>query len=165
MSEKTKKDETVEIKKILVAIDGSDKADKALNYALWLAERIEAEVELFNVIAPVKVPVASQAAPGVVGTLYLPGWANTYYEELIEYNKKMLEEKFIEAKEAYSGLEISRKIVEGRPQVEIVKEAEESGFNLIVMGSRGLNELEELVLGSVSDAVVNRSKIPVFIVK
>jgi nucleotide-binding universal stress UspA family protein len=165
MSENTNKRKDVEIEKILVAIDGSDNGDKAIDYALWLAERIEAEVELFNVVEPVKVPVASQAAPGVVGTIYLPGWANTYYEELIEHNKKMLEKKFNEATETHSGLKISKKVVEGRPQSEIVKEAEENSFDLIVMGSRGLNELEEIVLGSVSDAVVNRSKVPVFIVK
>jgi nucleotide-binding universal stress UspA family protein len=77
----------------------------------------------------------------------------------------MLEKKFNEATETHSGLKISKKVVEGRPQSEIVKEAEENSFDLIVMGSRGLNELEEIVLGSVSDAVVNRSKVPVFIVK
>ena len=134
MSKSIKKKVIVKIEKILVAIDGSDKADKALDYALWLAERIEAEVKLFNVVEPVKVPVASQAAPGVVGTIYLPGWANTYYEELIAHNKKMLEEKFNQVAKTYSGSKISKKIVEGRPQIEIVKEAEENGFDLIVMG-------------------------------
>jgi len=164
MSDREKEND-IEIKKILAAIDGSDKADQALDHALWLAEKINAEVEIFNAVAPVRVPAASPAAPGVTGTVYLPGWANTYYEEFRKQNEEMLDERFNRSKERYPELKISKKIVEGKPRLEIVKEAEENNFGLIVMGSRGLGELEELVLGSVSDAVVNRSKVPVFIVK
>lgn len=165
MSEKNRDEYKIKIKKILAAIDGSEKADKALDHALWLAGKIDAEVEIFNSVAPVNVPAASPAAPGVTGTAYLPGWANTYYEEFREQNKEMLEARFTRSKERFPDLTISKKIVEGKPKLEIIREAEQNDFDLIVMGSRGLGELEEIVLGSVSDAVVNRSKVPVFIVK
>jgi nucleotide-binding universal stress UspA family protein len=158
------KEEEIKIRKILVAIDGSEKSDKALNYALWLSKTTGSEVEILNVLEPVKVPTIDQGL-GVVGTIYLPGWVNTYYKEFREHNRKVLEKRLQRTKENYPDLMVKSKMVEGFPASEIVKEAEENDFDLIVMGSRGLSGLEELVLGSVSDAVVNKSKVPVFIVK
>ncbi|HEU4605873.1 MAG TPA: universal stress protein, partial [Nitrososphaera sp.] len=48
---------------------------------------------------------------------------------------------------------------------EILKAAESSRADLIVIGSRGLTGFKEMVLGSVSDAVVHRAKVPVLAVK
>ncbi|MEB1805756.1 MAG: universal stress protein [Bacillaceae bacterium] len=57
------------------------------------------------------------------------------------------------------------KIVRGEPGPAIVKYANEKQFDLIVIGSRGLNTLQEMVLGSVSHKVAKRAKCPVMIVK
>jgi nucleotide-binding universal stress UspA family protein len=65
----------------------------------------------------------------------------------------------------HPNLEISKKVVEGLPATEIVKEANSGGFDLIVVGARGMGFIEELVLGSTSDIVVDKSEIPVLVVK
>ncbi|MFZ8822770.1 MAG: universal stress protein [Desulfurococcales archaeon] len=49
--------------------------------------------------------------------------------------------------------------------MEIVKAAEENKADLIVVGSSGLSTLRRLILGSVSRKVINKSKIPVLVVK
>ncbi|WP_281976115.1 universal stress protein [Halobacillus litoralis] len=53
----------------------------------------------------------------------------------------------------------------GAPGPAIVKYANEGEFNLVIIGSRGLNTLQEMVLGSVSHKVAKRAKCPVMIVK
>ncbi len=83
------------------------------------------------------------------------------------------------AKEAEVRLEeISRRIREmgveaipvkpvpaGDPVKEIVERAEKLNVSAIIMGSRGRGLLKEILLGSVSEGVVKRSKVPVFVVK
>jgi nucleotide-binding universal stress UspA family protein len=55
--------------------------------------------------------------------------------------------------------------VQGDPALTICKAAKESGYDLIVMGSRGLGRFKEAVLGSVSHTVIQHSPCPVLIVK
>ncbi|KKI90759.1 universal stress protein [Bacillus sp. SA1-12] len=56
-------------------------------------------------------------------------------------------------------------ILRGEPGPEIVRYANNQHFDLVVIGSRGLNKLQELVLGSVSHKVAKRAECPVMIVK
>ena len=55
--------------------------------------------------------------------------------------------------------------MKGHPAEKIIEEAEKWGADLIVMGSRGLGGFSRLLLGSVSDAVIRYSKVPVVIVR
>ncbi|WP_071394648.1 universal stress protein [Bacillus tuaregi] len=57
------------------------------------------------------------------------------------------------------------KILHGDPGPTIVDFANNEKFNMIVIGSRGLNSLQEMVLGSVSHKVVKQANCPVLIVK
>lgn len=52
---------------------------------------------------------------------------------------------------------------EGSPGIEIVRAAEETGSEVIIMGTRGLGRLESLFLGSVSRDVLKHSKVPVLL--
>lgn len=51
----------------------------------------------------------------------------------------------------------------GSPSVQILKASKD--FDLIVMGSRGLGRLRSLMLGSVSNSVVQQSKVPILIIR
>ncbi|SOC23424.1 nucleotide-binding universal stress UspA family protein [Ureibacillus xyleni] len=57
------------------------------------------------------------------------------------------------------------KILRGTPGPEIVRYANEQQVDLVVIGSRGLNSLQEMVLGSVSHKVMKRVNCPALIVK
>ncbi|RLQ90281.1 universal stress protein [Planomicrobium sp. Y74] len=57
------------------------------------------------------------------------------------------------------------KILHGTPGPAIVEYANSESFDILVIGSRGLNSLQEMVLGSVSHKVVKRANCPVLIVK
>jgi nucleotide-binding universal stress UspA family protein len=60
---------------------------------------------------------------------------------------------------------VSHRIDEGRPADKIVEAAKEGGFDLIVMGIRGLGAVEEFFLGSVTDRAADTAVCPVAIVK
>lgn len=136
--------------------------------AVEISEKMGSEIELFHVIEPVRLPYVMYPYamnPGANVDPASPGWVSDYYKSYHKENEKMLQKIFEETKRKHSGLTITKKIVEGLPATEIVTEAENGGFDLITVGARGLGFVEELLLGSTSDLVVDRSPIPVLVVK
>ena len=151
------------IKKILVALDGSEPAGKALDFALNLAEKYSAEILLLSAFQPVIVPMTS---PQITAVPHIPPVAvGTYSKELKAIHEKVLSEALKKAKKIKPNLEISTKLVEGRPSEKIVETAKEGNFDIIVMGSRGLGGIKAFFLGSVSDRVADEATCPVLIVK
>lgn len=148
------------IKKMLVAVDGSKAAAKALNFALNLAEKCDAKVHIVSVVPPVDslIPRFTPMAP-----------PSTFYTSIIDEREKrlknMLSKALKEAREKKTKLKISTRLLKGRPADRIVQIANEEGFDIIVLGSRGLSGVEELVLGSVSDRVADNATCSVLIVK
>jgi nucleotide-binding universal stress UspA family protein len=53
----------------------------------------------------------------------------------------------------------------GSPGEFIIKAAKEENVDMIIMGARGLGKLKKTILGSVSDHILNKSKVPVLIIK
>lgn len=136
--------------KILVAVDGSEHSLRATDEAIKIAA-----LAAKSVIEIVLVAEFSQAKNAI---LHSQG-----KEELELSRRKQLlpvEEKLEAHHLAY---EIS--ILHGEPGPSIIKHANEGDFDLAVIGSRGLNTLQEMVLGSVSHKVVKRVNCPVLIVK
>ena len=138
------------ITSILVPVDGSVHAEKALNYALNLAEIHDAKVEIMTVVDEVKMA---------------PDWAREYSEKLREQDEDVLTSTFSKAVKEKPNIKISKCLAEGYASEEILKCAEKGHHDLIVMGSRGMGLIRGLVLGSVSSRVVNQAEIPVLIVK
>ena len=137
------------IKKILVPIDGSKNSLRGLDEAIYLARQCQATIIGLHVI---KVP------PGIV------------------LNKKKLESGSIKAveilmdaaktKAGRHGVQLNYKIIKGAdPGFDIVQYSKNHRNDLIVIGARGLGVFKEAFLGSVSNYVLHKSKIPVLIVK
>jgi nucleotide-binding universal stress UspA family protein len=149
------------IEKILVALDGSEPAGRALDFALDLAEKYSAEIVLLSVVQHVVMPGISYLTKPVL----LPVAVGKYTEELKANHKKVLSEALKKVKKIKPNLRVSTKLVEGRPSNKIVETAKEGNFDIIVMGSRGLGAIKEFFLGSVSDRVADEATCPVLIVK
>lgn len=135
------------INRILVPIDGSECAYKALDWALDLAEKYGADIELLCV-----VPTTAFALIG------------PSEKEMQEHAKEALEEALNRTKPK-PGLKISTKILVGRPADKIAEVCKEGGFDLIVVGSRVLGGVKGFFLGSVADRVADMAQCPVVIVK
>lgn len=151
------------IKKILVATDGSEPAQKALDYALDLAESCDAEVVILSVVPPVVLPVLTEDPniPPIVTAREM----DRVSSRLVSVHENILKEALAKAQSKKPRLRISTKLVEGRPADKIVEIAKEEDFDLIVMGSRGLHGISEFLLGSVTHRVADRCKKPLLIIK
>ncbi|MGC8994024.1 MAG: universal stress protein, partial [Pyrobaculum sp.] len=125
--------------KILIAYDGSDHAKKAVEHAVALAKAFGASIHIITV-ATDPSQISLEKARRIAGEA---------------------------AKAVQSqGLQVEEVAVRsGTPADEILNYAEEKEVDLIVMGSRGLSALQRLVLGSVSQAVVSRARVPVLVVR
>ncbi len=136
--------------KILLAADGSAHSLRAAEKAIYLAEtNPEAK------IAVVYVVDGSTSKSDVLAT-----WDSKDVTEKRKEKIKNIEEK---AKEKDLNYEIL--MLRGEPGPTIVKYANDNHYDLIVIGSRGLNSLQEMIIGSVSHKVVKRANCPVLIVK
>ena len=150
--------------KILVPIDGSEPAEKALNAALDLAEKYGATIEILNVFSRYRY-AAILSNEYELDSNTFPMWATTYLDEVRGHQEKLLTEALKKAKDAKPNLTVSTKLVEGSVTDSIIIEAEKGHFDIIVMGHRGLGGLTKLLLGSISDRVVDHAKCSVLIVK
>jgi nucleotide-binding universal stress UspA family protein len=145
---------------MLVAVDGSETSTKALDYALNLAEMCDAEVQIVSVVPPIDSIIPRFTSMRPPTTFY-----TSFINEMEERLKNVLSGALKKAKEKKSKLKISARLLKGRPADKIVQTAKEEGFDIIVVGSRGLSGVEELVLGSVSNRVADYATCPVLIVK
>lgn len=146
---------TVTFSKILVAIDGSDHAEKAFRHAMSLAQKFGSRVVVVHVMSPPR-------AGGEMGHFPVQEAIKVAFE-----SAESLVSKFSSIAQKEFGLPVETVTAKGGGAVadEILKTADSSKADLIVMGSRGLTGFKELVLGSVSSAVVHRAKVPVLTVK
>jgi nucleotide-binding universal stress UspA family protein len=70
-----------------------------------------------------------------------------------------------ETKAKAEKVQVEKILVEGHAVQEIVRTAKEGHFDLIVIGARGISKIREILLGSVSDAVIHHALCPVLVVK
>jgi len=140
--------------KILVCIDGSESSQKALEEAAVIAQGCNVvEVSLIHVYDP-----SINATFPFTETISAEQLKNfeIMMEEQKKERKKLLSKvsKFLKDKNIKS-----RTILEeGNPSHTIVNVAKDEGFDMIVIGSRGLGGLKKFFLGSVSNAVVQEAE-------
>lgn len=147
------------LKKILVALDGSEHANHALTYALDLAEKYSADMVLVSVIHPMYIPLDEESG------FTSPQIMEQYLDTLNAYHKSVLSKGLKKAKKLSPNLKVTTKLVKGRPADEIIKVATEGNVDLVVMGSRGRGGVKQLLLGSVSDRVADNAPCPILIVR
>jgi nucleotide-binding universal stress UspA family protein len=150
-------------KKILVPIDGSKPSSDALLKALELAKTHGSEVEILHVMTFTEDTPKDPTNDAKIDSA--PEWIDNYVSRAKKNDENMLIDAVNHSKAINPNNKITSKLLIGKPGDAITYEAEQGKFDLIVIGSRGLGSLKELVLGSVSHQVVNESKIPVLVVK
>lgn len=138
--------------KILVPVDGSDNSLRALDHALFLTKNTGSQVTAMHVIEnPPTVYVESQKLLNDIMAKYRIESA-----KVLDMCKQLAEHK---------GVKIETVIAEGDAASNITGYANNEGFDLIAIGSRGLGRFKEMVLGSVSNKVLHHAKCAVLIVK
>lgn len=144
-------------KKILVPVDGSNSSWKALEYAKELADKFGGNLTVLT--------VAQVYRSATLVAMPLDNVFNAQDDGITESSKLVIDA----AKEKVAGFsgKVEFLLEKGHPSEKILSIAknENSGYDAIVIGSRGLSGIAEFFLGSVSAKVAEHSKIPVVIVK
>lgn len=144
---------------ILVPTDGSRLSDKAVKHAVALAKMAgEARILLFHVIAPYQMPVYAEgmSVPSLPRETVLKNAARRAGRILAAAEKRVLAAK-VPVGRAWA--------ISGSPQDAIVEIARRRRCDLIVMASHGRRGLSRLLLGSETQAVLSRVKVPVLVVR
>lgn len=139
-------------KHIIVPVDGSQGAGHAARFANDLAIATGTPV--------IHLHVFTVTGGEVVGL------ARMEQADIETARKESAKRAFAAAREAIgnSGHPFEERIVFGEAAEEILTFAEDHGPSMIVMGRRGLNAVQKILLGSVSDSVMRNAKGPVTIV-
>ena len=136
-------------KTILAPTDFSEPAQKALDYAVELAEKLGAKV---HVIHAFELPLVG-----------FPDGTMTITAEMATRITVAAQKSLDEVVARYKGrsVEILTSLVQGDPREMVVETARKVGADLIVMGTHGRRGIARALVGSVAESVVRTSSIPV----
>ena len=140
---------------ILVPVDGSETSYAAVAQAAELAKAFGGKITVVQVLA----------LDPYIAAEYISA---TQTNDLIERARTSVLKTLEEAAAKFSdlGIPVEAKLLEGQVvQREIIKEAETSKADLIVIGSHGRTGLKRLFLGSVAQSVLGEAHIPVLVVR
>ena len=149
----------VRLQRFLVPVDYSPCSGVALRYAMFLAEKVGAEVELLHVV---------WEPPPYVGMEMLSATLPTRdVGTMAEYTRQMAERemrRFVAECGLPGADALPRRYAEGSPTHAIVETAGQ-GYDLIVMGTHGRAGVSHALLGSVAERVVRKAPCPVLTVR
>lgn len=146
--------------RILIATDGSELADRAIDHGVQLAKLAGSDVTIVTVTEPVTIVGGGYAT--IVGGVVDP------IPELIEAQEKSARDLLQRAanRAADQGLTVKTVLVDNSFAAEgIVATANEIGAELIIMGSHGRRGLNRLLLGSQTNNVLAHTKLPVLVTR
>lgn len=137
--------------RIIVAVDGSSYATKAVKKAISLAK--------LNGVGIVALYVVD--TPRLTRTIPYDDVSLSWEAILTKQGKEVLDDVAKMGKSA--GVSVSKKLVEGFPEEAIIKEGKKD--DLIVMGCKGMTGLDHILLGSVCEKVSRHASSQVLIVR
>ena len=141
-------------KKILLATDGSEDANKAVKHAVWIANGSKAELIVLHVLETSKLPE--------IETLT----TESALRDLLTQEAKRVFSKvsnIIKSSDCHVKVNYMRE--SGNPADVIIKTVEKEGIDMVVMGTAGRHGLSRFWLGSVAENVVRYAPCPVLVVK
>jgi nucleotide-binding universal stress UspA family protein len=137
------------LKRILIAYDGSEPAERAFDFALSLSRAYQSELFVFAVARP------PEPADDVET------------EAILEYAEEHFKLQFsdLERRASQHGVKAHFSTAVGHPVEQILFQAETNRIDHIVVGSRGKNMFQRLLLGSVSSQLVDHARCSVTVVR
>lgn len=143
---------------ILVAVDGSKAAIGALDMAIEVADKFGATLHLLHVVREMQLPKELGGVAELDKVEKQRGSAlKQVGEEILNQAKLVARSKGVKS--------IEDSIGAGDPANAIVGYAADKPIDLIVLGSRGLGQVQGMLLGSVSRKVSNLAKVPCLLAK
>jgi len=139
---------TKEFDRIILPIDGSNRAKNAAKKAITIAKNRNIDIHAIHILHHSYLFIHPEMYPTMEKKIMEN--AIIYLNEIEQIGKKM-------------GIKIMTKIIEGIPYEEIIKFAHKD--DLIVMGNKGKTGLEKILIGGVAEKVIRHAPCDVLIVK
>lgn len=136
---------------VVVPVDFSEITDKLVEYAVYMANRLSAEIQFVNV-------VDLYAGDAMLGFAYMADLEET----MVSNAKQKMADLVQDTKEKCKGC--GGEILIGDPVEKIVDFARESRADLLIISTHGARGLEKILLGSVAERVLKRAHCPVLFV-
>ena len=139
------------LRKILVAVDFSEHAERALDRALELAPLVGGEVHVLHA-CPLLAYALGDAHPDA------PDFEARVHAQVDEGLAK------VRARGSERGVDVRVHRVDGNPGPQVAAFAEKIGADLIIVGTHGRTGFDRVLLGSVAERVLRLAKVPVLVV-
>lgn len=139
--------------KILVAIDFSESTEKILQKAEEIAKRLSSKLWIIHVAEPEPDFVGYGVDPQILRDTH----SNKFHDE-----HRQIQE--ISERMRKNGLDATALLVQGSTADTILKEATKLNVDIIILGSHGHGSLYQILVGSVSEGVLQKSECPVLII-
>ncbi|MBI2855950.1 MAG: universal stress protein [Chloroflexi bacterium] len=159
-------------KRILVPIDNSRHSDEAVSVSARLAERLGSTVIGFHAYAArLHETRFRQMEPGLPDRYQAAEelqHQRSVHETLISEGLRIVSDSYLDhAQETCRELEVpfERRLAEGRNYVEVLREINRDGYDLVAMGALGLGARRRSLIGGVSERVLRRSPIDTLLVR
>ena len=141
------------VSNVLVAVDGSENSDRALDFALDFSEKYDAAITIINVNESSEVAAYPDDSMVVVA------------KDLRKFHEDILEKAMVHAKQAKPNMLVSSSFREGDPALEIAAVAKEGNYDVVVVGHHGVGKVKGLFLGSISEKITRSVSCTVIIVR
>jgi nucleotide-binding universal stress UspA family protein len=139
---------------VLLSVDGSPDSDKAVGLTCQLAKVHGSQVHVVHGRDVPLVAPSGRPAPPLVER-----WeTDEDAQELVDAAVAQLQA---------AGVDVRGRVLPGQGRIgyKILETAEAEGADLIVLGSRGMSRVEEVMIGSVSHKIIHMAKCPVLLVR
>jgi nucleotide-binding universal stress UspA family protein len=148
---------TLDAKRVVIAVDGSEYSDNAVEYARDLLVMFDdATAYVVHVVPIYSLYIDGMLESGFVGQSQIQKASEERGKSILEEAEQTLEEAEIPVKPI---------LCEGDIVGEILRVIDDVNADLVVVGNRGLSEVGSMVLGSISHKLVHEAKCPVLLVK
>lgn len=141
------------MKTIIAAVDFSDATPVVVHHAVNIAKTLGAELQLFHAVEP---------EPGYVTYGFGMAEFSPMDAVHVETRRRAIElmQRFLADVRARFPHTTSR-IREGAPLPELLKQINECGADLVIVGTHGHGAISSLLLGSVADGMIRKSPVPI----
>lgn len=155
-------------KKILVGVDASEKAKRAVEKVMELQRKENSTIVAFHSIQHHMIPQEFSVAPSMEPSPNY-GISTQTYDKIQEFYKQRGKQVLQQIEKMFqeSNLAVETRLVEKKsPEQYITTTVEKENFDLVVVGCTGEHsKLEKIFLGTVAEAVVNNAPCDVLIVR
>lgn len=148
-------------KAVLAATDFSDYGIAAVRRAVWVAQQSCQRLVVANVVADVRKAIHHTSYRSRIE--FLEGSEEHFQRELRREADNNLKREIMNL--GSTGIEVKYETLLGEPYEELIHSVQQEGYDLVVVGTRGHNALQRLVLGSTAKRLIRNCPASVWIVK